>query len=265
MGLTRAEIEIGGSDTYSGVSTSRTLMLAELSALLAATPPDATRDDYRGAVVAENVLLKPSAGTRAKTYSYLRDRFALDPAVPIFCLLRLLWDRDPAGRATMTLFVAALRDPVLRATVPALLALQPDQPVSAPEFAAVIADAFPDKLNDITLKATAERLMSTYAQSGHLAGSAGRRARRRVTATPGGTTVALLLATLGGAGGKALLDTNWVRLLDAPDERVLAEARVAAERGWLEYRHAGDVLEITFRRLLATVGGDAEHGPGGDR
>lgn len=251
--LTPVALDFGGSNSYAGVSTSRTLMVRELSALLAATPRDATKTDYKTAVVDQNLLLKPSTGTRAKTYAYLRDRFALDPAVPLFKTLRLLWDRDSAGQPLIALLVAAFRDPLLRATLPAVIAAPPDQRLTSREFALVVGRAFPDRLNAKTLQATAERLVSTYKQSGHLEGRS-RCRRRRVRATPGSATIALLLATLDGGGGRALLATDWVRLLDSPDEVLLAEARVAASRGWLEYRHAGDVLEITFRQLFAAIG-----------
>lgn len=251
--LTPAALDFGGANTYSGVSTSRTLMMHELSALLAATSPDATKADYQTAVVDENVLLKPSAATRSKTYAYLRDRFALDPAVPVFKTLRLLWERDPAGQPLIALLVAAFRDPLLRSTLPAIIAAPPDHRLTYREFAEVVSRAFPDRLGAKTVQATSERLVSTYKQSGHLQGRSNC-TRRRVSATPGSVTIALLLATLEGAAGRSLLDTPWVWLLDSPGEVILAEARVAASRGWLEYRQAGDVLEITFRQLFAAIG-----------
>lgn len=251
--LSGAALAFGGSSAYSGVSTSRTLMLRELSALLAAMPVDATRDDYKAAVIEDNVLLKPSASTRAKTYSYLRDRFALDPEVPIFNALRLLWKRDQPGQPLMALLVAAFRDPVLRATVPAMIAREPDQAFPSREFAQIINEAFPGKLTEKTLKSTGENTTSTYKQSGHLRGRS-LCVRQRVTATPGSAALALLLASLSGRGGKALLESEWVRVLDSSGELVLSEVRVAASRGWLEYRHAGDVLEITFHQLLSAIG-----------
>lgn len=251
--LTQAALDFGGSNSYSGASTSRTLMLKELTLLLASVPSDASRNDYRHAVIDENVLLKPSASTRSKTYSYLRDRFALDPAVPIFQVLRLLWDRDQAGQPLMALLVAAFRDPVLRATVPLIIDRQPDQVVPSRDLGRAIDAAYSDKLNSATLKTTAERAVSSYRQSGHLWGRSNCK-RQRVSPTPGSTTIALLLATLGGGGGKALLESDWVALLDSPGEMILSEARVAASRGWLELRHAGDVLEITFHKLLESIG-----------
>lgn len=252
--LTHAALDFGGANTYSGVSTSRTLMLKELSALLAVVPAASTQAEYKQAIIEENALLKPSASTRSKTYSYLRDRYALDPDVPIFRLLRMLWNRDAEGQPLMALLVAVFRDPVLRATVPTIISRQPDQALPSRELSSVIGDAFPGKLTEKTLKSTGENTTSTYKQSGHLS-HRNPSIRQRVAPTPGSTTIALLLATLNGAGGLALLQSDWVRLLDGPGEMVLAEARVAASRGWLEFRHAGDVLEISFHKLLASIGG----------
>ncbi|MGI8404657.1 MAG: hypothetical protein ACR2OE_07820 [Thermomicrobiales bacterium] len=251
--LTGAALAFGGSNAYSGVSTSRTLMLRELSALFAAMPDDAAKDDYKRAIDDDNVLMKPSSSTRVKTYAYLRDRFALDPEVPIFNVLRLLWERDQPGQPLMALLVAAFRDPVLRVTVRAMIERAPDQVFPSREFAQIINEVFPGKLKEKTLKSTGENTTSTYKQSGHLRGRS-LCVRQRVTATPGSTTIALLLATLAGSGGKALLDSDWVRLLDSPGGLLLSEARVAASRGWLEYRHAGDVLEITFHQLMSAIG-----------
>lgn len=228
-------------------------MLRELSALLAGMPADATRGDYKAAIIEDNLLLKPSSSTRLKTSAYLRDRFALDPDVPIFNVLRLLWERDQPGQPLLALLVAAFRDPVLRATVPAMIEREPDQAFPSREFASIINEAFPGKLKEKTLKAIGERATSTYKQSGHLRGHS-LCVRQRVTATPGSTTIALLLATIGGSAGRALLESEWVRLLDSPGELVLSEARVAASRGWLEYRHAGDVLDISFHQLMAAIG-----------
>jgi hypothetical protein len=251
--LTRASLEFGGSNDYSGVSTSRTLMLKELSTLLATVPADADRGIYRQAIVEENALLKPSAGTRSKTYAFLRDRFALDPGVPVFRLLRMLWDRDPDGQALVALLVAAFRDPLLRSTVPLILERQPDQAVPSRDFSLAIASVFPAKLTDKTLKAAGERISSTFRQTGHLSETIPA-IRKLVTPTPGSTTMALVLASLEGAGGQALLAHECVRLLDGTDELILSEARIASSRGWLELRHAGDVLEITFHKLLASLG-----------
>ncbi|MGB3327572.1 MAG: hypothetical protein WBA46_01380 [Thermomicrobiales bacterium] len=251
--LTQAALDFGGSNTHSGVSTSRTLMLHELDALLPTLPIDASIAGYREAIVTGNVLLKPSADARIRTYGYLRDRFALDPNIGIFAVLRVLWDRDVAGRPLMALLVAAFRDPLLRSTVPFVIEAEPGRPIASSDFASVISRAFPDRLGVKTLKATSERMTATFRQSGHLLGRT-HTVRQRVTPTPGSVALALLLASLDGASGYALFDTPWVSILDGTPQQLLSEARIASARGWLEIRQAGDVLDISFHTLLSSIG-----------
>lgn len=231
-------------------------MLGELELLLRAVPGTASREHYRLAVIEDNALLKPSSSTRARTYSYLRDRFALDPTVGIFAALRLLWDRDVAGQPLMALLVAAFRDPVLRATVPFVISVEPGRSVTSSEFGRTIAEAFPGRLGPKTLKSTGENTTSTYKQSGHLQGRT-HCIRQRVNPTPGSVTLALLLASLDDASGFSLLDSAWVHMLDGTPEQILSEARIASGRGWLELRQAGDVLDITFHSLLSSIGWDS--------
>jgi hypothetical protein len=228
-------------------------MLAELTELFAATSPDATTSDLRAAVVAENLLLKPTMTTREKTFSALKMRYALDPALPIYAALRTFWDRDPDGRPLMALLVAAFRDPLLRVVAPLVIDAAVDSPLRAIDFRTKISQAFPNVMSERSLQAASERMTSTFAQSGHLRGR-GVRYRQRVHATPGSVTIALLLASFENRGGMRLLESDWAALLDTPPEMLLAEARLAAQRGWLDYRQAGDVLEIGFRGLFSVLG-----------
>ena len=76
------------------VHTSRTIMLADLGELFAAVPPEAVREDYRAAIVDENVLGKATAANRRGTGQRLGELYALDPRVPLFRVLRRLWSVD---------------------------------------------------------------------------------------------------------------------------------------------------------------------------
>ena len=77
-----------------GTHTSRTIMLAELGATFSAVPAAAKPPDYAAAIVVENCLGKQTVSTRRLTLQRLRELYALDPAVPIFRILRRLWDLD---------------------------------------------------------------------------------------------------------------------------------------------------------------------------
>ena len=96
-----------------GTHTSRTMMLAELTDLLAAVQPDADRDAYAVAIVEENVLGKATASTRRLTNQRLGELYGLDPRLPLFRVLRKLWAVDEPGRPLFALLSSLARDPTL--------------------------------------------------------------------------------------------------------------------------------------------------------
>src|SRR4051794_38421157 len=96
-----------------GTHTSRTMMLEELESVLAAVPPAGKRADYTEAIVESNCLRKPTTSTRRLTSQRLSELYALDPEVPIFRVLRRLWDLDPAGHPQLALLCSTARDPLL--------------------------------------------------------------------------------------------------------------------------------------------------------
>lgn len=63
-------------------------------------------------------------------------------------------------------------------------------------------------------------------------------------------TYALLLGYLQGVRGDALLDTIWARVLDQPRSRLIDLGVAASQRGMLEFRHAGGLIDVGFRELL---------------
>src|SRR6185437_16861750 len=89
-----------------GTHTSRTMMLEELSRVLEATNQDARRTDYAAAIVDGNCLLKPTASTRRLSNQRLGELYGLDTAIPLFRVLRRLWDISADGRPLLALLVA---------------------------------------------------------------------------------------------------------------------------------------------------------------
>jgi hypothetical protein len=53
-----------------------------------------------------------------------------------------------------------------------------------------------------------------------------------------------------GGRGERLFHTLWARVLDAAPHTLHEQAQSAAQRGWIEYRRAGDVVEVGFRHLM---------------
>lgn len=74
-----------------GTHTSRTMMLPELTTVLAAVPATGSRQNYVDAVVESNCLRKPTTSTRRLTLQRLSELYGIDPDVPIFRVLRRLW------------------------------------------------------------------------------------------------------------------------------------------------------------------------------
>lgn len=91
----------------SGPHASRTMMLDELSTLLATAPVGAARAEYRREVVELNVLGKPTMKARELTFRHLTDLYGLDPALPVFRIFRRLWDQDEHARPMLALMISS--------------------------------------------------------------------------------------------------------------------------------------------------------------
>ena len=92
---------------------------------------------------------------------------------------------------------------------------------------------------------------SSWQQSGHLRGKM-EKVRDRAESRPAAVAYALLLGHLCGARGDGLFTTLWARRAGAPEHTLREQAAEASRLGYLEYRHAGAVTDISFRHLLRT-------------
>jgi len=232
-----------------GTHTSRTMMLAELRTLIANVPSDATPADYVRAVRVDNLAGKRTASNREHTAQRLAELYALDPHVTIFRVLRRLWDLDPDGQPLLALLCALARDPLLRTTAPALLALAPGDEFPRQAVADALRSDVGARLADATVDKVVRNTASTWTQSGHLRGRVFKK-RVRVQPTPVSVAYALVLGFLLGLRGPRLLRTLWTDVLDATEDALLARARDAKRLGVLDLQHAGDVTEVRFPELL---------------
>ena len=67
---------------------------------------------------------------------------------------------------------------------------------------------------------------------------------------------AFLQGHLEGHRGQMLFDTVWARSLDQPTSLLQDLAFGASQRGLMEYRHAGGVVEVSFHELLRPFEGE---------
>jgi hypothetical protein len=228
---------------------SRTMMLSELELLLDAVPPDASPEDYRQAVLDENVLLKGAATTREKSLRHLRELYVLDAESPLFATLRALWDYDPPSRPLLAVLFAVTRDGLLRSTARLIIETLPGNVVDSEMLSEAVATSFPDRLAPSILAKVGRNTASSWTQSGHLEGHY-KKVRVRVVPSIGAVVYALILGHLSGARGLPVYETLWARLLDAPQNEIDALAFAASQRGWLEYRRIGEVAEFGFSEFL---------------
>jgi hypothetical protein len=244
-----ADIRYGFVDQSLGAHLARTIMVEELGYLFHACAPTFDTNDYRKAIIEENVLLKKTTGTRGESAYRLRQLYGLSPSVIIFKALRELWDITDRGRPLLALLCALARDPVLRCTSDLIIETPEGGDLAAKSFEAVIAERYPGRLNAKTIASAGRNVASSWTQSGHLLGTK-EKTRKLVKSEPVVVAYALFLAYLTGARGEALFVSDWLKILDTPNHTARTFAQQAAQQGWLEYRHSGQVTDITFRHFL---------------
>lgn len=234
-----------------GTQSSRSVMLRELSELLDMLPANASRSDYRTAIVEENVLAKPTQSARLTTGRCLTQLYGLDPDLPLFRVLRRLWEFErssPHGRQLLGLLTALARDPLLRITAGPVLGLGAGEELVRTEFAASIRRETGPRFNDATLNKIAVNAATSWTQSGHLDGRM-RKTRRIVSPTPAAVALALWLGESEGRAGLRLIDSRWAAVLDLPGGAMLEYATQASRLGLIRLRAAGNVVEVSARAL----------------
>lgn len=226
-----------------GTHTSRTMMLAELTELLRSVPLGAERADYEAAVIDENALGKTTTSNRRLTLQRLSELYGIDPQVPLFAVLRRLWDFDPAGRPVTALLCALARDPLLRSTAPYILSLSMGAEVLHDEYLSSIRAHVDTRLNDSVLDKVRRNASSTWTQSGHLEGRV-RKHRRPVNASFGAVALALWLGSLEGRIAEDLLGSFWMRVFDVPRHLIIDTVLRCKQTGLVYASIGGGVVQI---------------------
>jgi hypothetical protein len=199
----------------------------------------------------ENVLGKATEGARRRTLRYLRELYLLQPSSLLFRALRDLWPHDPEAQPLLAGLCALARDAVFRASGSAIIRSGPGDVFTSNDFADAVGERFPTSYRRSTLAKIGRNVFSSWEQTGHLA-AAGRTTKLRTQAIcrPSNVTYALMLGYLEGTRGGALFDTVWARALDRPRSYLLDLAFGASQRGLLDFRHAGGVVDVSFHQLL---------------
>lgn len=228
-----------------GAHISRTMMLAELDAVLAAVPVGSSAVDYRDSILQRNALSKTTDSTRQKSLRHLRELYALDEARPIFGLLRKLHAIDPVSLPLLALQVAWARDPLFRATTQPVMEASEGDRVETSSLAQSFEAAFPNHYSQVSRNTATRNAASSWTQSGHLIGRANK-TRQRIKPSAVAVTLALFLGDSAGYHGAAVFANPWCRLLDLSADRARAMGQEAHRAGLLDLRAVGEVVELSF-------------------
>jgi len=257
---TKLPESLGFRDAISSVHNSRTMMFAELSLILDHVGVNAKTSEYISAVVEQNVLGKPTQTTRKRTARLLVDLYTLDQSRAVFRLLRHFWIADPAARPMLACLAAAARDPLFRDMTPFVFSIPVGATVDSKEVAKSLGEKFSGRFSAATLTSTSQNLASSWTQAGYLTGKINKK-RTRPVVTPVLVTYAFLLGYLSGSRGKMLLDTIWTRMLVRTPAEITDLAIDASKQGWMTFKAAGSVYEITFPGLLTPQEEKASYEP----
>jgi hypothetical protein len=258
LSLRQQEFEISGNRnnlesfgfklTEGGAHISRTIMLREITQLLASTVKGDAIEDYSRGAIEKNVLGKATDSTRQKTFRHLRELYGLSPKLAIFWVYRELMRIDSQSGPLLSFLIAWARDPLLRATTPAILNATVGERVSGDDFQQALTEAYSRHYSPKNIGKIARNAASSWTQSGHLRGRV-KKVRSRVQPRPAALTFALVLGHVAGITDAQLFSSVWCRLLDlnASEARSLAEQ--AHRQELITLRAIGSVVEISFSRF----------------
>jgi hypothetical protein len=242
------QIRMGFRPTGGSVHLSRTLMLEDLTTLmglLAAEP----LTDLKAAVVEENCLGKPTVSTRRITYGKLVTLYGLDDKVPLFRTFRQLWAADQRGRPLLAFLIAAARDPVLKAVHQIITKTTINEVIAAKTVEDFLALTFGDTLQPTTRRSASRSIRSSWSQAGFLSAL---KVRTRPVVTAEALTLALWIGIVEGYRDQRLLECPSVASLELSltDKENLLQA--ARQRGAIEYRNAGGIIEIRLPKWFTS-------------
>ena len=239
----------GFSFRLGGAHMARTIMLDELTNLFNyVNNPNATREEYKRAIIEENCLRKKSGKTCQMDARHLLDLYLFDESFLLFRAFQFFWKRDIEGRPLLALLCAYVRDPILRASAPFILDKNKGDLVTRIDLENYFETIFPGRLKG-SLSSTSKNVNSTWTKTGHLTGRA-KKYRTQSTPTPGAATYAALLGYLSGARGIELFKTEYISLLDCSFENAIELCENASRRGWAKLKRIEDVIDISFPEIM---------------
>ena len=237
--------------SQSGVLSSRSVMLTELTDLMAIAPVDADTATLQRLVVDEDALHKPSAANRTKTFSFLRSLYGLNPQLPIYREFTHLCHLSPVDTTVLAGSLAFAREPVLRACANMVLDTAIGKPLGREDFEAWVREYAPGRYSQSMYVSFSHNLYASFFQLGYLSEAVGRtRIRKRRDVRPVSVAYAAFLDWLTGLNGITLLTGAFSKTLELAKDEHLNLLSAAGQQGLMRVAHAGGVLQLDFPTWL---------------
>jgi hypothetical protein len=243
---------LGFSLNPTGGHMARSMMLEELNLLAGHAPLEATLEDFRKAVLEENVLGKSTYSSRAKSLRHLTQLYGLDREMALFAALRYLGRAEPSALPLVALVCAFCRDPQLRQSFALVDRLPPGTCYSRLEMESHLEKCFPERFSVKMKKSLAQNVSTTWTVTGHLKGRVAK-VRATPAAHPAATVYAMFAGYLFGLRGTTLVQSVFGRLVAPEPTGLLQHLAQGSARGWLRFRHAGGVMETDFTPLMTWI------------
>lgn len=234
----------------SGAHSARSMMIADLSTLMAAHPEGASAERLKEDILAFNLLHKPTTNSRRLTYRHLVDLYGLTDDVCLFRVFRKLWLHAPEAQPVLALQLALCRDPLLRASLASLMTLEPGESMTRQDMEALLEEYNPEGYSKASLKSYAQNINGSWTQAGFLQGRS-RKVRTQVPVFAANVAFALFIASLQGLHGQRGFNSKWCQLLSRDSEQLYQLAHVASLHGYIRFKQSGEVVEVTFPDWLS--------------
>ena len=242
-------IQLGFSKSIAGAHASRSMMYVEMRTLVQTVSGAATKADFAKAVVADNVLGKPTLASRKKSLYHLVELYGMDPSRALFRLLWSLARVDIESLPQLCLVCAYARDPQLRQSFELIRTLGVGASLERATMERHLEAGFPGRFSPATKSSLARNVNTTWTFGGHLVGKAKKR-RRLPEPRPVSAAYAMLVGYLGNLRGERLLDSAYGALVAANRFQLQSALALASVRGLLSLKQAAGVVEFDFSALL---------------
>lgn len=236
---------LGFKNGKSGPHAARSLMLPELTTMMEGFTEKTSIKTITEDIEVFNCLHKATANSRKLTRRHLTDLYALDIDVCLFRQFRKLWDKSIEARPVLALQLALCRDPLLRVSMPLMLELQPGEILTRQQMEDQLEAYNPDGYSKASKTSFAQNINGSWTQAGFLQGRA-KKIREIPEVRIENVAFALFIAHLHGYEGQRSFQTNWVKILSTNIDDLYAKAQGASRHGHLRFKHASEVVEITF-------------------